>query len=150
MEQASSSADGRREFWATFWAMHAQRGPMPDYNWELIEGAEWVLAVEDIPEATREDCVLHKEYCFTRLSPYNLAVHELVHGNEKWELVYSCPEWTLDFDQSTVSTNEVIRHGEPVMPGSRQCGYCHCGKCDWIWFLQGWQCWPTPYIIDIG
>ena len=150
MEQTSSSADGRREFWATFWAMHGQRGPMPDYNWELIEGAEWVLAVEDIPEATRQDYVLHKEYCFTRLSPLNLAVHELVHGSVRWELAYGCPQWNFDFDQYSLSTNEVVENGEPVMPGSRQCGYCHCGKCDWIWFLRGWQCWPAPHIINIG
>ena len=150
MEQASGSADGRRQFWATFWAMHAQRDPIPDYNWELTEGAEWVLAVEDIPEATHQDYALHKEYCFTRLSPQNLAMHELVHGSEKWELEYGSVQWNLDSDQYSQSTNEVVVKGEPIMPGSRQGAYCHCGKCDWIWFLRGWECWPVPYIVDIG
>ena len=146
MERASGSADCPSQFWATFWAIHGRRNPAPDYNWEITEGAEWVLAVEEIPEATHLDFGLHKEYCFTRLSPYNLAIHELVHGSVKWEL----EERGSDSDQYSQSTNEVVVKGEPIMPGSRQGAYCHCGKCDWIWFLRGWECWPVPYIVDIG
>ena len=140
MERASGSTENRRQFWATFWAIHAQRNPAPNYNWEITEGAEWVLAVEQIPEATHLDISLRREYCFTRLSPYNLAIHELVHGSVKWD---------LDSDQYSLSTNEVVVQGEPIMPGSRQGAYCHCGECDWIWFLRGWECWPAPYIEDI-
>ncbi len=141
MERASGSAECPRQFWAKFWTIHAQHNPAPVYNWEITEGAEWVLDVEDIPEATHSDFRLHREYCFTRLSPYNLAIHELVHGSVKW---------ALDSDQYSQSTNEVVVKGEPIKPGSRQGAYCHCGKCDWIWFLRGWECWPVPYIVDIG
>ena len=141
MEQASGSADSPSQFWATFWAVHAQHDPAPDYNWEITEGAEWELAVEEIPEATHpQDFGLHKEYCFACLSAQNLALHDLVHGSSTWG---------LDLYECSSTSEEVVVHGQPVKRRSPHSAYCHCGQCDWIWFSQGWECWPVPYIEDI-
>ena len=150
MQQASGSAESRSQFWATFWAMHAQREAAPAYNWVIIEGSEWALNINNIPETTHPDFELHNDRCFIRLSQQNLALHELQHGNARWKPKRGSVIWNLDAERYSQSTNEVVVHGEPVMPAYRQNAYCHCGRCNWIWFLQGWECWPNPYIIDIG
>ena len=150
MQQASGSAESQSQFWTTFWAMHAQREAAPANNWVIIEGSEWALNINNIPETTHPDFELHNDCSFIRLSQQNLALHELQHGNARWKPKRGSVIWNLDAERYSQSTNEVVVHGEPVMPAYRQNAYCHCGRCNWIWFLRGWECWPNPYIIDIG
>ena len=130
MEQATGSADRPRRFSAL---LEARLEHVPNYNWETTSGSEWELPGE-APEAEHpQEFGLHKEYCFALLSSENLALHDLTHGSFTWGLdLYECSR----------TSDEVVVQGQPVKRRSPHSAYCHCGKCNWIWFLQGWECWP--------
>ena len=130
MEQATGSADRPRRFSAL---LATRLEHVPNYNWETTSGTEWELPVE-IPEAEHpQEFGLHEEYCFALLSSENLALHDLIHGSFTWGLdLYECSR----------TSDEVVVQGQPVKRRSPHSAYCHCGKCNWIWFLQGWECWP--------
>ena len=145
MEQATGSSDhpittaenNPSRFWATW---EARLEHVPDRPLEFPSETDWELPPE-APETMRsQEFDLHREYCFVILSSENLAIHDLVYGSVTWG---------RDFYEYSQSTNEVVVHGEPVKRRSPHSAYCHCGKCDWIWFLQGWECWPVPTIEDI-
>ena len=94
---------------------------------------EWELS-DEIPEAAHpQEFGLHEEYCFALLSSENLGLHNLIHGSLSWN---------LDLYENSHSSDEVVVQGQPVQRRSSYGAYCHCGKCNWIWFLQGWECWP--------
>ena len=145
MEQATGSADrtittpenNPSRFWAVWDIL--QRLDIEEVT--LFSRTEESDLPPEAPETERpQEFDLSVERCFVILSSENLAIHDLVHGSVKWD---------IDSYKHSQSTNEVLVHGEPVKRRSPHSAYCHCGKCDWIWFLQGWECWPVPNIEDI-
>ena len=130
MKQATGSADRPRRFSALLAARLEQ---VPDRDWVFPSVTEWEL-IDEIPEAEHpQEFGLHEEYCFALLSSENLALHDLIHGSFTWGLdLYECSR----------TSDEVVVQGQPVKRRSPHSAYCHCGKCNWIWFLQGWECWP--------
>ena len=89
---------------------------------------------DGIPDAAHpQEFHLHEEICFAPLTSENLALHNLVHGNVYWNIPRSEPSHSSD---------EVMVQGQPVKRRASIDAYCHCGKCNWNWFLQGWVCWP--------
>ena len=145
MEQATGSADhpittaenNPSRFWAVLGIL--QRSDIEQVT--LFPSEREPSLPPEAPETMRsQEFDLHREYCFVILSSENLAIHDLVYGSVTWG---------RDFHRYSQSTNEVVVKGEPVMRRSPHCAYCHCGKCDWTWFLQGWRCWPVPTIEDI-
>ena len=145
MEQATGSADhpittaenNPSRFWAVWEIL--QRSDIEEVT--LFSRTSESDLPPEAPETKRpQEFDLSVESCFVILSSGNLAIHDLVHGSVKWD---------LDSYEHSQSTNEVVVKGEPVKRGSRHSAYCHCGKCDWIWFSQGWECWPGPTIEDI-
>ncbi len=145
MEQATGSADrtittpenNPSRFWAVWDIL--QRLDIEEVT--LFSRTEESDLPPEPPETERsQEFDLSVERCFVILSSENLAIHDLVHGSVKWD---------IDSYKHSQSTNEVLVHGEPVKRRSPHSAYCHCGKCNWIWFLQGWECWPVPDIEDI-
>ena len=104
-------------------------------EWELTFAPSFYAAdSDDIPEAAHpQEFHLYEEYCFAPLTSENLALHDLVHG---------CFTWNLDLYEYSHSSDEVMVQGQPVKRRASYGAYCYCGKCNWIWFLQGWECWP--------
>ena len=125
MEQATGSADRPGRLSALLATRHD--------GFQLPSVTEWELS-DEIPEAAHpQEFGLHEEYCFALLSSENLALHDLIHGSFTWGLdLYECSR----------TSDEVVVQGQPVKRRSPHSAYCHCGKCNWIWFLQGWECWP--------
>ncbi len=77
----------------------------------------------------------HHLYGETRVAPLtseNLALHDRFHGRVTW-IVRS---------EYSHSSDEVMVQGQPVKRSSYNT-YCHCGRCNWSWFLRGWVCWPA-------
>ena len=129
MERATGSADRPDQF-----------SSLPE--WELIsDPSSDAVDDDDIPEAAHpQEFDLYEEYCFAPLSAENLGLHNLIHGSLSWH---------LDLYENSHSSDEVVVQGQPVQRRNPYGAYCHCGKCNWIWFLQGWECWPVPTIEDI-
>ena len=75
---------------------------------------------------------LYGEIRVAPLTSENLALHDLFHGRVAW-IVRS---------EYSHSSDEVMVQGQPVRRASYN-AYCHCGRCNWSWFLQGWVCWPA-------
>ena len=146
MEQATGSAEQQittaennpSRFWAVLDIL--QRSDIEQVT--LFPSAKELELPPEAPETERlQEFDLYGEYCFVTLSSENLAIHDLVYGSVTWG---------LDSYEYSQSSNEVVVQGEPVKRRSPHSAYCHCGKCNWIWFLQGWECWPVPTIHDIG
>ena len=104
-------------------------------EWELTFDPSFYAAdSDDIPEAAHpQEFHFYEEYCFAPLTSENLALHDLVHGSFTWN---------LDLYEYSHSSDEVMVQGQPVKRRASYGAYCYCGKCNWIWFLQGWECWP--------
>ena len=79
------------------------------------------------------DHPLYGEIRVAPLTSENLALHDLFHGRVAW-IVRS---------EYSHSSDEVMVQGQPVQRSSYNT-YCHCGRCNWTWFLLGWVCWPAP------
>ena len=130
MEQATGSADRPSRFWAIW---EARLEHVPDRAWVFPDVREWEL-INEIPEADRpQEFVLHEEDCFAPLSAENLGLHNLILGSLSWQ---------INHYPISHSSDEVVVQGQPVLRRNPNGAYCHCGKCNWIWFLQGWECWP--------
>ena len=126
MEQATGSADRPDQLSALLATRHD--------GFQLPSVTEWELT-DEIPEAAHpQEFGLYDEYCFAALSAENLGLHNLIHGSLSWH---------LDLYENSHSSDEVVVQGQPVQRRSPHGAYCHCGKCNWIWFLQGWECWPV-------
>ena len=68
----------------------------------------------------------------------NVTLHNISYGKAAW---IACSE--------SGSSDEVLIQGQSVKREERsKYVYCHCGKCDWSWYLQGWQCWYDDVYYD--
>ena len=106
-------------------------------DWELntFDNGPWIHAADNDwipPIAPPQEFHLYEETRFALLTSENLALHDLFHGKVAW-IVRS------DYSHSS---DEVMVQGQPVKGRASYDAYCHCGRCNWSWFLQGWVCWP--------
>ena len=68
----------------------------------------------------------------------NVTLHNISYSKAAW---IACSE--------SGSSDEVLIQGQSVKREERsKYVYCHCGQCDWSWFLQGWQCWYHDVYFD--
>ena len=103
-------------------------------EWELtFDPSFHECESDEIPDAAHpQEFHLYEETRSALLTSENLALHDLFHGKVAWII-------RSDYGHSS---DEVMVQGQPVKRRTSYDACCHCGKCNWTWFLQGWVCWP--------
>ena len=77
----------------------------------------------------------YNEIHIAHLTSENVTLHDISYGKAAW-IVRS----------EYGSSDEVMIQGQPVKRSKYV--YCHCGQCDWSWYLRGWQCWYDDVYYD--
>ena len=92
----------------------------------------------------------HNEVCIVPLTDIYLALHDLITGEDIWDVPYensNSSDKLVEYEISSVSIETVLT--EPTETNLRiswnRSGVspCGCGRCELHWFRYGWKCWPV-------